>query len=103
MENKMGIKILTQGLRVNVRTIYYYYFFCYCIDLSPSFQSMTEKIYRYDCFCCVRMPFLVQVSHYYFCTFSVFLTFKYLLVILNLISTSEGSPSGFNLIKLVQL
>ena len=27
MENKMGIKILTQGLQVNVRTIYNYHFF----------------------------------------------------------------------------
>ena len=44
---------------------------------------MNEKIYY--CFCCVRMPLLVQFSHYYFCTFTVFLTFKYLLVILNLI------------------
>ena len=39
MENKMGITILTQRLRINVRTIYYYYFFVtvliFLLHLSP--------------------------------------------------------------------
>ena len=38
MENKMGIKILTQGLQVNVRTIYNYFFvtvLIFLLHLSP--------------------------------------------------------------------
>ena len=39
MENKMGVKILTQRLRVNVRPFIYYYFFVtvliFLLHLSP--------------------------------------------------------------------
>ena len=53
MENKMGIKILTQGLQVNVRTINNYHFFVtvliFLLHLSPRMKKFTTAFVVLEC------------------------------------------------------